>query len=144
MQPFHRGKNAYRERLAILADTTNQHKHRTFRAPIPLIEAPAHLVFLTGSDPMADLELRWTPGTTDLSVESRFTRSRGMASPGIVFSYKSPPDGRTGVGVVFGEPPKQADMAAYRQAVQWVESILKWFEPAFEPLACPLMPADPP
>jgi hypothetical protein len=44
---------------------------------------------------------------------------------------KAEADGRVGLDLVFGEPPRPVRLTQVRRALQWWRSIIKWFEPAF-------------
>jgi hypothetical protein len=133
LQPYHRGAGADLDPLAVLVDITNLHKHRLLKAPQVLIEVPIGFVLLSGSDPIAGIEVAWQSGTSDVDVSAQLTRTRSLTNPGFGFQPKAQDDGVLALHLVFGDPPRQRDLTQVRDAVERVAVIIRRFEPAFDP-----------
>jgi hypothetical protein len=131
VQPFHRGKNAYLDPLAVLSDIANSHNHRMLKAAHVTIETPAHNAFTTSGLTSA-LVVRFDPTRSDhVSVEAKVHAAKSVTHPGIILQPKQVIGSTIHGGLVFGDPPRFCTLDQIRRAVQWTHSVLGWFEPAF-------------
>jgi hypothetical protein len=133
LQPYHAGDQAHREPLAILAFINNANKHRLQKAACLAIETPSHFVGFSGSDPISEIRISWTPGTNDIDVEAKFKRSRAMDASGQWVAPKMQMDERLSAELIFGEPPRLFDLFDVKNIVKTIGNILGRFEPAFDP-----------
>jgi hypothetical protein len=131
VQPFHKGKNASMDPLAVLADIDNSTEHKMLKAAHVTIETPAHIAFTT-SGLTSDIRVRFDPTRADhISVEAKVQAAKSKTHPGVIIQPKQVIGSTIHGGLVFGDPPRFYTLNQIRRAVQWTRSVVKWFEPAF-------------
>lgn len=131
VQPFHKGKNAPMDPLAILADIDNSTEHRLLKTAHVTIDTPTHMAFTT-SGLTSDIRVRFDPTRVDqISVDAKVQAAKSKTHPGIILKPKQVIGSTIDGGLVFGDPPRFYTLDQIRRAVQWARSVIKWFEPAF-------------
>jgi hypothetical protein len=112
---------------------SNTHKHKLLKAARVTIMTPTHVCYVSSPGAASNLRVRFKPGTTDVDVQMQMQAQDTLTPPGVVIHPKLKPDNQVMVGVIFGEPPRPVELGAIQDSVRWAESIVKWFEPAFDP-----------
>jgi hypothetical protein len=137
LQPYHRLTNAYADPLAVLADIANRDKHRLLHATHVRVDTPAYEVISTGSDRIGEVRITYnltTPKQPNVTIDVQAFRGRGRKAAGLAMHPKVEVDDKLGVSVVFGDDlPRMYDLDKIKRTITWTESIIKWFEPAFDP-----------
>jgi hypothetical protein len=135
VQPYRHGDRAWLDPLAVLSEIANWHKHKTLKPARITIETPSHIGFAVGGR-VSDLRVRFDPTRKDhVSVQAKMPGGRSLTPPGLIIQPKVEMEMGGGIqpGLVFGEPPRFYVLAQIKRAVGWSRSVLKWFEPAFDP-----------
>lgn len=133
IQPYHQRDRAWQDRLAVLSEIANWHKHKTLKAARITIETPAHICFAT-SGLTSEILVRYDPRRHDhVSVQAKMQAAQSLSNPGVVLIPKMQMDGGVQAGLVFGDPPRFYTLGDIKGAVSYTRSVIKWFQPAFNP-----------
>jgi hypothetical protein len=133
IQPYHYGKNAYRDTLAGMAEIANAHKHKTLKPARVTIELPAHRCFAV-SGKTSEVIVRFDPTRVDhVSVQTKVEPGKSLTNPGVVLQPKMDMEPWIQPGLVFGDPPRFYKLAEIKAVIARARSVIKWFEPSFDP-----------
>lgn len=134
LQPYHLGNRAQGDPLAVLSRLNNAAKHQLLRVAHTYIDMPTFGVLLDGRNAYLDLAIYMDANGKFDNVEfsPQWKDSQALSGQATVL-FKDQPGGNLGtVEPRFGDLPDVIPMGHIKIIIQWSESIVRSFKPAFD------------